>query len=130
FCALRIIARVRLGTRVSELLLPGLDASNPLAYLAALGTLQVLNDSAEFSDGHGPWRLSWREEGRWQAVLHGAADIEAVVHHLHTDVMSWSEEPALQIAYDAEGKRLPPSADKATFDLKPLPEAFRSFVDE
>lgn len=114
----------------SGLLLPGLDASNPLAYFAALGALQILSDPGKAAEECEPWRLSWRDEGRWLAVLHGTADVEALIQRLHDDIASWNDELCLQLAYDAEGKRLPPSADKATFDLKPIPETFRSFVDE
>lgn len=113
-----------------SLLLPGLDASNPLAYFAALGVLQVLSDSGKAVEGCGSWRLSWRDEGRWLAVLHGTDDIEDLIQCLHDDVASWSDELCLQLAYDTEGKRLPSSAGNATFDLKSAPETFRNFVDE
>lgn len=113
-----------------SLLLPGLDASNPLAYFAALGTLQVLSDSGKATEGSDPWRLSWRDEGRWLAVLHGTVDIEDLIQRLHEDVASWNDELCLQLAYDSTGKRLPLSADKATFDLKPIPATFRDFAEE
>lgn len=110
--------------------LEGLDASNPLAYLAALGLLQVLTDSSAAAEPRCAWRLSWRDEGRWLAVLHGSNDPDFVIKRLLDDVGSWRDEMALQLAYDGEGKRLPPSADDATFDLKPSPETFRAFADE
>jgi len=113
-----------------SLSLPGLDGSNPLAYFAALGMLQVLDDSRNCAQERNRWRLSWRNEGRWMAVLHGTTDIEAVIQRLHADVGSWQDELALQIAYDDEGKRLPPTVANATFDLKPVPETFRSYADE
>lgn len=113
-----------------SLLLPGLNASNPLAYLAALGLLQVLQDSSAQAEPSKRWRLSWRDEGRWLAVLHGSADAESVIQTLHADVASWRDELALQLAYDDQGGRVSASTEKATFDLKSSPETFRSFADE
>lgn len=110
--------------------LQGLDASNPLAYFAALGLLQVLTDSSFAAEPRCGWRLSWRDEGRWLAVLHGSADPELVIQRVQADVASWRDELALQLAYDEEGKRLLPSSAKATFDLKPSPETFRAYADE
>ncbi len=110
--------------------LQGLDASNPLAFLAALGLLQVLTDSSAAVGPRCDWRLSWRDEGRWLAVLHGSADPELVIKRILDDVSSWQDELALQLGYDGEGKRLPPSSDHATFDLKPSPDTFRTFADE
>lgn len=112
------------------LTLTGLDASNPLAYLAALGLLQVLTDSNAVAEPRSEWRLSWRDEGRWLAVLHGSTDPELVIQRLQTDLASWRDELALQLAYDDEGKRLPPFDDEATFDLKPSPETFRAYAEE
>lgn len=114
----------------SGLLLPGLDASNPLAYFAALGTLQVVSDSGKATDNGKPWRLSWRDEGRCLAELHGTADPEVLIQCLYGDVASWNDELCLQLAYDSDGNRLSPAVDKAIFDLKPVPETFRSFADE
>lgn len=108
--------------------LEGLDGSNPLAFLAALGVLQVLTDS-QMSGAH-EWRLSWRDEGRWLAVLHGSTDLQSIVQHLHADLALWKEELALQLAYDEDGRRVSASAKNATFDLKPSPEAFRAYADE
>lgn len=113
-----------------SVLLPGLDASNPLGYLASLGLLQVLCDSESALEPHTRWRLSWHDEGRWLAVVHGVADIEFLVRRLHADVASWRDELALQLAYDEEGARVSASTDKATFDLKPKPDTFRAFTDE
>jgi hypothetical protein len=110
--------------------LTGLDASNPLGYLAALGLLQILADFNAVVEPRCEWRLSWRDEGRWLAVLHGSDDSEFVIHRLHDDVASWRDELALQLAYDGEGKRLAPSAGEANFDLKPKPETFRAFAGE
>lgn len=47
-----------------SLALPGLDGSNPLGYLAALGTLVCLHRA-----GHQNARLAWQEAGGWQPRL-------------------------------------------------------------
>ena len=73
-------ARVRLGTvageagrvhcprwsaaRLHALPLTGLDGSNPLAFLAALGTLRLADRAFTGT------RLSWEMRGTWTAVLH------------------------------------------------------------
>lgn len=113
----------------SRLTLTGLDASNPLAYLAALGILQALNDSSGAHRSPASWRLSWRDDGRWLAVLQGSDDADDVIQRLHAEAASWRDELALQLAYDGDGKLIAPTAEKATFDLKPNPEAFRAFAD-
>lgn len=53
---------------MTEIMLTGLDGSNPLGFMAALGTLEVLTDAGLDA------RLSWRNEGGWHPVLHGAGD--------------------------------------------------------
>jgi CRISPR-associated endonuclease/helicase Cas3 len=53
------------------LLLPGLDGSNPLGFLAALGLFRVLDQSC----GPGELRMSWVSSGgTWAPVLHSTAD--------------------------------------------------------
>lgn len=113
-----------------SLLLPGLDASNPLGYLAALGLLQALHEAHSEDDPPISWRLSWRDDGRWLAVLHGTDDAEFVIRRLHADIASWSDELALQLAYDKEGARLSATDENATFDLKPQPQTFRDFAKQ
>jgi len=52
-------------TNSEGLLLPGLDGANPLAFLAALGTLRLLDGKQPLS------RLSWRPHASgWTAVVH------------------------------------------------------------
>lgn len=109
--------------------LDGLDAGNPLAFLASLGLLQSLVDSEGSEAPKAQWKLSWRNEGRWLAVLHGSADRELVIRRLQADLASWVDELALQLAYGSAGERLPPTSS-ATFDLKPSPETFRTYADD
>lgn len=113
----------------SKLLLAGLDASNPLGFMAALGLLRVLTD--EIPPGQEPpYRLSWRDNGRWLAEIHGVDDAESLISRLHADLASWSDERALTLAYNEDGALLSAQAPDAIFDLKPKPEAFRDFCDQ
>lgn len=97
--------------RAAALDLRGLDGSNPLGFLAALGTLRLLDAP------QAPTRLSWhRAHGAWTARL-------------------WADEPALSAPDLAErlAGRLRASARHPAFerwdDLSVDPEEFRRFVD-
>jgi CRISPR-associated endonuclease/helicase Cas3 len=59
--------------------LTGLDGSNPLAFLAALGTLRLADHALE-----GRAKLHWRREGRWVPVLHlpPVSDLVECLHRL------------------------------------------------
>ncbi len=64
-----------------EHLLEGLAGDNPLAFLAAMGTLRVL--SQRWHDRR--IRMSWRCAGPWRPVLHieGGCERTEVVAELH-----------------------------------------------
>jgi hypothetical protein len=95
---------------MNELVLTGLDAANPLGFMAALG---VLNAASE----KGSARLSFREDGPWRPVLYSAAsDFETLIDLLEADRTSCMTEPALDLEYDE------------TRDLKPPPAVFREFL--
>ena len=56
------------------LLLSGLDGSNPLGFLAAVGTLCILSDNDAFADSV---RIGWRSvHGSWRPLLAGCRDDE------------------------------------------------------
>src|ERR1035441_7051530 len=55
--------------RMPEILLTGLDGSNLLAYLAALGTLRVLTSAVSERSV----RMSWLDCGYWAPVIHASA---------------------------------------------------------
>ncbi|MDE0144956.1 MAG: hypothetical protein OXI53_01400 [Nitrospira sp.] len=58
----------------SALLLKGLDGSNPLGFLAAVGTLQVVTEANLSAN----WRVSWKEQGgHWSPVLLGDVALTA-----------------------------------------------------
>jgi hypothetical protein len=63
----------RISQNGGGVLLPGLDGSNPLAYLAALGTLRALSDA--WTDR--TVKMSWIQvRGAWRAQLHFASTRE------------------------------------------------------
>ncbi len=111
--------------------LPGLDGSNPLGFLAALGLLRLLDYQARLETRQRP-RLGWIDDGYWQPVLHDAGDIENVIAAVIDDKSSWADDPAFLLAYDESGEVLvdPRTAGGTiTRDLKPKPAAMRAFLD-
>lgn len=75
-----------------ELVLTGLDGANPLGFLAALGTLRILDRSRP------NWgvRISWVERGGWRARLHSRVPIDD--HDVLGGLASLQEEPQLHPA--------------------------------
>lgn len=72
---------VERGRNDRELLLSGLDGANPLAFLAAVGTLRTVSLAEPKAD----WRMKWlMHEGVWAPVLlaNRPASAEAVVELL------------------------------------------------
>lgn len=76
-----------------ELLLTGLDAANPLAYLAALGTLHTLTTQLPAHNV----RMGWRVENAWRPVLTCDIDLDGddLVNQLHTALSRMKAHPAL-----------------------------------
>lgn len=96
-----------------SLVLTGLDGSNPLGFLAALGVVNVL------ADRRLDVRLSWGNDGVWRPTISGAElEFEALVRLLDEDRESCEREPAFEIEYD--GKR----------DLRPPPLVYRARLQE
>ena len=120
--------------RIDEgLLLTGLDGANPLAFLAALGTLRGLTIAW-------PERrvcLSWKPQDTWRPCLHvddGALDEEEVLDGLERFMEMRPGHEALEIGVNVTGPpiHLPPlpkgcgSCKTGPFDdLKVHPEWFR-----
>lgn len=91
--------------------LPGLDGSNPLAFLAALGTLRLLDAPDR------PVRLAWhRAHGGWTARLSMDDELEdaELAQSLADHLRRSADHPALA-RWD---------------DLSVTPEEFRDFVQE
>jgi len=102
------------------IVLTGLDGSNPLGFLAALGVLNVLADTG------GAPKLAWRS-GDWRPTIVDAevADREALLARLHEDLGTWSDDACLALKYSKGEKRAKPA-----WDLKPPPEKFRSYLKQ
>ena len=109
--------------------LTGLDGSSPLAFLAALGALRILDERARHAGGDIP-RLAWADEGCWIPSLLGSASIDDVIGAILEDLPRWRDEPAFCFAYNRDGERVLPDAPGAIRDLKPDPKVMRAFLDE
>lgn len=106
-----------------ELLLEGLDGSNPLGFLAALGVLRVLSEQAEPAETP---RLAWRNEGLWRPVIKSVPMItlEGLVARLVDDISDWEVEPLLRFRYP----KLEKAGIKLVAGLRPPLPVFRSWV--
>jgi len=84
--------------------LTGLDGTNPLGFLAALGTLTALDDLHAADEATRP-RLHWERHSTWTPVLTATyASIEEVVDVLDADRQERAKSPALRFSYPVEKK--------------------------
>lgn len=113
---------------MTSLMLTGLDAQNPLAFLAALGLLRILDDHAVRHAIERP-RLSFIDEGRQTPKLWTALSMKEVAGIVLEDATTQAMNPALRIAYDENGNEVSPEASGATRDLKPPPKLARVILD-
>lgn len=102
---------------MSELVLTGLDGKNPLAFLAALGALQVVAEHARSREEEAP-KLYWRVGGGTQPVLVGVPDRQSLIEVLARDAAALADEPALDLRYKKKGE------GAEAHDLKPPPGEF------
>jgi len=109
---------------MNELLLTGMDAQNPLAFLASLGLLRVLDDEARRTGRERP-RLAFVDEGGPIPKLWTELGADDVVRCVLEDAAAEAKNLALQLAYDDAGKGVPPENAGAIRDLKPPPEVAR-----
>ncbi len=93
--------------------LTGLDGSNPLAFLAALGAMVALDSEARRRGAPRP-RLSWSRMGAWRPVLHTSLALAEAIECIHADRQDHSKDPALNFSYEQKGS--------AKHDVKPPPE--------
>lgn len=87
------------------LLVPGVDGSTPLGFLAGLGLLQVLEDQEE--SGEIAPRLAWRQVDAWRPVLFGAPSLESLAQVVLEDCASWAGSPVLGFRYVKQEKKGP-----------------------
>ena len=111
----------------SVLELPGLDAQNPLGFLAALGLLRVLDDHCRKRELVLP-RLAFANDGSFQARLHTRVPYPGLKDVILSDAEAQAASAALQLAYDDAGGLCAPASRDATRDLKPSPQAARDFL--
>ena len=106
-----------------EHVLHGLDGTNPLAFLAALGALRASGPEA---------RLHWRDEGRWRPVLTLPEDSPGPADLVMADLERWRAGATMPLALDLEyAKAEKGSEGKRVRDLKPPPKPpiFRDFLE-
>lgn len=83
-------------TEEEPLILSGIDGSNPLGFLAAVGTLVVLHAA-----GHRSARLSWRQTATWQPIITG---LSATARNTLAELVAGALRGA-SVAEDAEQRR-------------------------
>lgn len=113
---------------MTALVLSGLDAHNPLGFLAALGLLRVLDDEAARTARERP-RLGFVDQGEFVARLltsHTMAEVAAIVLE---DAAAQGDNRALQFAYDEQGALVAPGTKGAIRDLKPRPSGACQLLD-
>ena len=111
------------------LLLTGMDVQNPLAFLASLGLLRVLDDDARRSGRERP-QLSFVDDGCPIPKLWTALSADDVVQHVLDDAAAQADNRALQLAYNKAGACVPPDSPEAIRDLKPPPELARYALEQ
>ena len=81
------------------LVLSGLDGGNPLAFLAAVGTLRVVTRAAPSAG----WTMSWKvNDGHWSPVLLGSMSVteDGLIELLMPALKTMDGDPALGFADD------------------------------
>jgi len=87
------------------LLVRGIDGTTPLGFLAALGLLQVLQDSA--GPTQQPPRLCWKQLDAWRPVFHCASSLESVAQLIFEDRTRYADSPVLKFRYVKQEKQGP-----------------------
>ena len=113
---------------MNELLLTGMDAQNPLAFLASLGLLRVVDDEARRARRERP-RLAFVDEGGPIPKLWTALGADDLVRCVLEDAAAQADNAALRLAYDDDGELVPPESAGAIRDLKPRPEVARAALE-
>ena len=77
------------------LLLPGLDGTNPLGFLAALGVFVILSDN---NDGNMTPKLSWRQHsGTWVPYIYSMhSDIDDIAETIDNAILGPSKNPMIR----------------------------------
>ena len=103
----------------------GLNAQNPLGFLASLGLLRILADHAR-RKGAAPPRLCFIDEGQMVAQVTSHLDGAAIKDLILTDAAEQIHSPAIQLSYiEADSKK---KQTKRVSDLRPPPSEARRFL--
>lgn len=103
---------------MSSIVLSGLDGTDPLGFMAALGALEATSRTIPSV------RLAWRQEGNWRPVLTGIGTAEELVSLLTADLGSDPVERALGFRY-VKSEKLGP---KLTGALMPPASVLRAWL--
>jgi hypothetical protein len=114
---------------MTTLVFEGLEAHNPLGFLAALGLLRVLDDAAATA-GLAPPRLGFVQQGAWVASVVSTYSVATIVEIVLRDAAAQADNRALQLSYNAEGELVPPGTPGGIRDLKPAPAGARKLLEE
>ena len=109
--------------------LTGLDAQNPLGFLAALGLLRVLDEHAVACGAPRP-TLAYTPDGATSPTLGSHLSLDEVIAQVLDDAQNQATNPAVQFAYNQAGERVHGEAPDAIRDLKPLPLLARELLEE
>jgi hypothetical protein len=114
---------------MDRVVLTGLDGSNPLAFMAALGALNAVEERNP-SGAPAP-RLRWIEAGLWRPELAATLSYQVgdgpragLLRALLEDLATWADEPALRLRYKKHG------TGSEAWDLKPPPGVYRAYLRE
>lgn len=110
---------------MSEFMLSGLDGSNPIGFMAALGATLAASEIDARA------RLGWQDRGRWRPVLATELTRDQLLDALDRDRAGWPDEPAIGLRYAKAAKedgKGDAKAGKVAHDLKPLPVIFRGYL--
>lgn len=103
---------------MSHVKLAGVDGTNPLGFLAALGLLRVADAAGRSA------RLGFVTDGSFNAVLDGVASSSELATLVAADAAASGGFPAWLLSYEKAEKR----GSKQVADLKAPPKEFRKFL--
>lgn len=106
--------------------LTGVDPTNPLGFLAAIGLLKVLSWRAPGTREHPT--LHFSSDAMGTPVLETSLSFAEMRAALLADCAEQEDCPALQLAYDEDGLGMAHTDACATRDLKPAPDEARAFL--
>lgn len=112
---------------MNQLQLPGLDAQNPLGFLAALGTLVVVDHHA-LANGEARPRIWFEDLVGLRAHLDSHLDRAGIESLILEDAKHQGDNPALSFSYGDDGELRSPKDKGARRDLKPAPALARQLL--